>query len=168
MSSTAVPKRAKSSKRVLPLEEARERMRDLHMTEPDGAAEPADHLTWGGMASKALDSYFAAPERGPRAEGDEFAEYVVRVVSPFLPEPKPAWYTPTLSAAATRVIAALRNTAPPTTPTYQERLLALKNKFPESPDESVAGEPAADLPAAEEPAPPVPSARTRSKAKGRV
>ncbi|EIW51438.1 uncharacterized protein TRAVEDRAFT_54576 [Trametes versicolor FP-101664 SS1] len=119
------------------------------------------------MASKALDSYFAAPERGPRAEGDEFAEYVVRVVSPFLPEPKPAWYTPTLSAAATRVIAALRNTAPPTTPTYQERLLALKNKFPESPDESVAGEPAADLPAAEEPAPPVPSARTRSKAKGR-
>ncbi|KAL1937954.1 hypothetical protein VTO73DRAFT_12704 [Trametes versicolor] len=119
------------------------------------------------MSIQLKDSYFAAPERGPRAEGDEFAEYVVRVVSPFLPEPKPAWYTPTLSAAATRVIAALRNTLP-TTPTYQERLLALKNKFPESPDESVAGEPAADLPAAEEPAPPVPSARTRSKAKGRV
>ncbi len=54
MSSTAVPNRAKSSKRVLPLEEARERMRDLRMTEPDGAAEPADYLTWGGMASKAL------------------------------------------------------------------------------------------------------------------
>lgn len=87
-------------------------------------------LTGGG--GRAQDSYFAAPERGPRAEGDEFAEYVVRVVSPFLPEPKPAWYTPTLSAAATRVIAALRNTAPPTTPTYQERLLALKNKFPVS------------------------------------
>ncbi|KAL1947000.1 hypothetical protein VTO73DRAFT_13961 [Trametes versicolor] len=168
MSSTAVPKRAKSSKRVLPLEEARERMRDLRMTEPDGAAEPADYLTWGGMASTALDSYFAAPERGPRAEGDEFAEYVVRVVSPFLPEPKPAWYTPTLSAAAMRVIAALHNTAPPTTPTYQERLLALKNKFPESPDESVAKEPAADQPAAEEPAPPVPSARTHSEAKGHV
>ncbi|KAL1936880.1 hypothetical protein VTO73DRAFT_5132, partial [Trametes versicolor] len=167
MSSAATPKPAKPSKCVRSLAEARERMQDLRMTEPDGAAEPADYLTWGGMASKALDAYFAAPEKGPRAEGDEFAEYVVRVVSPFLTEPKPTWYTPTLSAAATRVIAALRNTAPPTTPTYQERLLALKSKFPESPDESVAEDPAADPPAAEESAPPVPSARARAKTKAR-